>query len=837
MKRTSKSHKRSTKLLALLLSVLMILGAMPLFTFAADGDTATDEIVTKWPTSVREIEYGQTVAEAGLNDDGEATIPGHFEYKYPTSKPGVGDLPRDAVFVPDDTGVAPVEGTVNVTILQSKSAIIENGKPKASPIQIGQKLKVSELDKTGVKFTNYGKVIRTWTCTWKEPEKVMNEIGTFTETIICAPKNKLDIERYAPVEVTVEVTVNEIDPDKVWLEEIPTFTEPMGGLTLGECCKLTGGLVTKGGKEIPGTWAWKNPDYMLVTYTSGNQHIIFTPDDPTACDPIDVTVFVAPQRDAMIIISKLPVASSIELGQTLADSTLTGGEATYNKAAVIGTFSWKDPTVAPATGTADQTAIFTPDDSSVANPVEVQVPVTVHGPEVKESPSCTSVELGYKVGDSILSGGLVVKGDRIIPGTWAWKEPDKVVDNPNGLQTYAIFTPTDSKECAPFEVQVTIAVGEYTVVEFPTIEKLIPGAKYGDYKLNGGLVTKAGKPIDGTWAWKEPGKTAEVGDYKQSITFDPNADADGATGCYDYSVNVEKIPLEIQWPDIKGYYAVGGIVGENISGYQGTANIPGRFDIYYESYGLPVPDKVGGTADVKITFDPVAKGYEMQSKVITVTFEAPEPFFGVKVNADKNEKNTTNVRCSIGYTKNWPLHTGKFYLVIDGERHTEITELSNMGEYQMLSAYLRLKDLPYGEHEFSCEYVAGENDVYKSAKSDPVKFMVVRYCDLTVVHYGGGTVTNTYAVGSSITVSARNHDKPYYVFDKWTVEGAPLAEGTDTTQQEMTFVMPDGDVKLTATYKLDFGSFIKYGFQKVVSWFIGFIPQVIEFIKGLIPQQ
>lgn len=113
--------KTAVKLISFFMVILMAFGAFPV-ALAADGD-----IVTKWPTAVKEIEYGQKYADAGLTG-GESTIPGKFEYVSTTAAPNdVKVVARPVQFVPDDTSVAPVEGTVDVTVIQSKSAVLEGG--------------------------------------------------------------------------------------------------------------------------------------------------------------------------------------------------------------------------------------------------------------------------------------------------------------------------------------------------------------------------------------------------------------------------------------------------------------------------------------------------------------------------------------------------------------------------------------------------------------------------------------------------------------------------------------------------------------------------------------
>jgi len=71
-------------------------------------------------------------------------------------------------------------------------------------------------------------------------------------------------------------------------------------------------------------------------------------------------------------ISVLPTASDINLGQTLASSSLTGGSAS-----VGGTFSFTDSSVIPTEGTYSASVTFTPNDTVNYNTVITNVNVTV----------------------------------------------------------------------------------------------------------------------------------------------------------------------------------------------------------------------------------------------------------------------------------------------------------------------------------------------------------------------------------------------------------------------------------------------------------------------------
>ena len=75
-------------------------------------------------------------------------------------------------------------------------------------------------------------------------------------------------------------------------------------------------------------------------------------------------------------ITAAPMASAITYGQTLANSTLTGGAAS-----VAGSFAWKEPSTSPAvanSNSTEYTVVFTPNDTTNYNTAECKVKLTVN---------------------------------------------------------------------------------------------------------------------------------------------------------------------------------------------------------------------------------------------------------------------------------------------------------------------------------------------------------------------------------------------------------------------------------------------------------------------------
>lgn len=90
------------------------------------------------------------------------------------------------------------------------------------------------------------------------------------------------------------------------------------------------------------------------------------------------------------------------------------------------------------------------------------------------------------------------------------------------------------------------------------------------------------------------------------------------------------------------------------------------------------------------------------------------------------------------------------------------------------------------------------------------------YYDVYVTDYYASRKMGTYKAGDTVMITALTHEKPYYYFAGWDSEGAPIRDA-DLTQQTITFVMPDGNVNLTANYQFSFLAFVQYSFQKPIS--------------------
>ncbi|SDZ37987.1 HYR domain-containing protein, partial [Proteiniborus ethanoligenes] len=157
-----------------------------------------------------------------------------------------------------------------------------------------------------------------------------------------------------------------------------------------------------------------------------------------------ILTFYVSAKEAVAPITDTPVsASPVTVGQTLADSTLSGTFKNADGDAVAGTLAWTDSTtVVNATGNFEWT--FTPDDQVTYNVITGDVnvvanPVPAVNPVVDEAVAATAVTVGQTLADSTLSGTFKNASNEAVAGTLAWTDSTTVVNATGDFQW--TFTP------------------------------------------------------------------------------------------------------------------------------------------------------------------------------------------------------------------------------------------------------------------------------------------------------------------------------------------------------------------------------------------------------------
>ena len=256
-----------------------------------------------------------------------------------------------------------------------------------------------------------------------------------------------------------------------------------------------------------------------------------------------------------------PTASDITYGDTLADSTLSGGDSTPS-----GTFTFDAPGTAPDAGTADYAVTFTPDDTANYETVSGTVSVTTNKatPTVGTWPTASDITYGDTLGDSTLSGG-----SGSVSGTFTFDSPATAPDA--GTAYYAVtFTPTDTANYVTVSGTVSVTANKATpVIAWNNPADISYGTALDATQLN------ASTGVDGTYEYNPlPGTVLGVGTHTLEVTFTPTDSANYNGASASVSINVVKaVPVVIEWP-IATDITYGDLLGDSML-IGGSSSVPG----------------------------------------------------------------------------------------------------------------------------------------------------------------------------------------------------------------------------------------------------------------------
>ena len=332
--------------------------------------------------------------------------------------------------------------------LKSGNTVSVNG---SNALTYGEKL--SKLSFSSVTFVEADTDTEVkGTLKWADPDCIPTA-GTTQAGWVFKPD---DSKYYEDLTGTAAITVARATPAVV---TVPTVAERVynPAVALADS-DMTGGSVTGAdGNELAGTWSFAGTNIIPTVNNKGYQ-AVFTPDDTNNYNTVTRTITVKVTKATPVIAEK-PTAGALIYGQTLSDSTLTGGKATYKTAdgtEVAGTFTWKNGTTKPAAVDSQKTeydAIFTPSDTANYNAVGIKLSLTVNkaakAPNMPEA-AMTPAHSTKKVGDITLPDG------------WSWQEADKDTALADGVAVTAnaIYTGTDKGNYETESVSITITRSE-----------------------------------------------------------------------------------------------------------------------------------------------------------------------------------------------------------------------------------------------------------------------------------------------------------------------------------------------------------------------------------------
>ena len=283
---------------------------------------------------------------------------------------------------------------------------------------------------------------------WSNPDEIP-AAGTTQAGWVFKPA---DSRHYAELTGTAAITVAKATPIVV---KVPTVAEreynPDAALTDSD---MTGGSVTGAdGSSLAGTWSFTGTNIIPTVNNKGYQ-AVFTPDDADNYNTVTRTITVKVTKATPVIAEK-PTASVLTYGQTLSDSTLTGGKATYKTAdgtEVAGTFVWKNGTTKPAVGDSGKTeydVTFTPSDTANYNAVDTKITITVN--KAAQAPNMPQTAMAP-------AHSTKKVGNITLPDNWSWQEADRDTALADGVAVTAtaVYTGADKGNYETESVSITI---------------------------------------------------------------------------------------------------------------------------------------------------------------------------------------------------------------------------------------------------------------------------------------------------------------------------------------------------------------------------------------------
>ncbi len=390
-----------------------------------------------------------------------------------TSKVGIYDI----------TGSANA-ANYNVTVVAGTLTITQAEAPTIAPLEkkyiytLGSDEKAVSIDIAKLLPTDRGTTTYACTSTGDILSEVAVDAGTLTYKVAKGNVNATasvtitaQSKNYKDMTVVVNVTLTDKTPialqegSKVEIADGNTLTygEKLSALSFADVV-----FETADGEEVTGTLTWAKPDTVLNAGTHSVEWI-FTPTDSDKYIGTNGNVLITVEKATPNITAPTTEGMTYNPAITLKDIVINGADGSWTvgdtKAAVNGTWKWKDTTIVPTVGNNGYTAVFTPEDTVNYNLVEktVAVEVAKATPVVKVAPIASDIIHGSTLADSKLTGGEVVYAtgsDVAVAGTFVWKDASitpKAADS-NVTEYEVVFTPTDSANYNIVTCKVTLVV-------------------------------------------------------------------------------------------------------------------------------------------------------------------------------------------------------------------------------------------------------------------------------------------------------------------------------------------------------------------------------------------
>ncbi len=345
---------------AIFLALLIMLSVVPIYASAEAVALTTDNVVV-WPTTSGEIYFGQKLSDgitlnsenALVTSDGTengTVIPGKWEFTdtefVPTS---AGNTSRANIkFTPEDTTAYSgfeKKSSRDVTYVVNKVTPVFvdeiNDPIVATDVEQGAKLSTSTLSGGQMKNPYTNEIInKAWK--WSSGSTIVNSTGEYKASFIGG-------SGYNKAEAMVTVKVIGTMQETEIIAVNPVTVEYSASLKNGDLPITGAKAVIKGtDTEVPGTFAFKNPDNALTGLGEKTRTIVFTPDDTenyiASEGTITITItkakykFVNENGEEIVPEITLPYGAKFDRGDTLGvtlrnmikdRSSLSGADAPF----------------------------------------------------------------------------------------------------------------------------------------------------------------------------------------------------------------------------------------------------------------------------------------------------------------------------------------------------------------------------------------------------------------------------------------------------------------------------------------------------------------------------
>ena len=451
--------------------------------------------------------------------------------------------------------------------------------------------------------------------------------------------------------------------------------------------------------------------------------------------------------------------------------------------------------------------------------------------ELYDELTATSLKSGDKLGESILVGGTVKSGLGLANYGWAWSNADQVVTESGYYEAYCKAS-SDVYETLTVQVYVTVSesVSHSKIEVAPSIAdfEYDPAIKWENIEIDNGKVVDAdtGKEIPGKYVFDSymsgiPSATT----HNVKLRFVPD-DPNSATS-FRTEIKVKVSQAVCRFVDENGNETIpeitlGNMVANNNQSIRNSV-VSGQLKTYPESaeikfyniYGTyPFVNKAGTTQEVQVLIScPGAYTYNCKSSIVTI-----------KVNIVRTE-----------YTGNLILSTsGNTVTMKIGEGNSSTNNFQNLDGYYHIYVngehYTTTNSMPYtcttiksGKYDFKVVYEPKDENYLATIKNEMTGSVELSLGWMfnakgATNSYGGRDVyMSNVKQGTEITVTAAPSQNKNEKFAKWKVVEGELPKGTDLSDETITVVMPDSNLKIEATYRFSFWLFLKNIFTAIFS--------------------